>query len=154
MDFFWGCLFSKSFSLHSSWIFPTATFKLDQTKLPDMFKCIFHGCVPCNTHPLLDRPCMCDGALKTRSLTSGVTFAPSQPKLSSAKCRLNVENFITACRKLGVPEVSLLAGVSPPSPSSPCPVLYMHNVCWYSPVKGRLQCFSMLPHPMLFLTRG
>lgn len=28
-----------------------------------------------------------------------------QPKLSSAKCRLNVENFITACRKLGVPEV-------------------------------------------------
>lgn len=31
----------------------------------------------------------------------------SQPKLSSAKCRLNVENFIAACRKLGVPEVNL-----------------------------------------------
>ena len=28
-----------------------------------------------------------------------------QPKLSSAKSRLNVENFIAACRKLGVPEV-------------------------------------------------
>lgn len=30
---------------------------------------------------------------------------PLQPKLSSAKSRLNIENFITACRKLGVPEV-------------------------------------------------
>lgn len=28
-----------------------------------------------------------------------------QPKLSSAKSRLNVENFIAACRKLGVAEV-------------------------------------------------
>ncbi|XP_028284835.1 leucine-rich repeat and calponin homology domain-containing protein 4 isoform X2 [Parambassis ranga] len=33
--------------------------------------------------------------------------SPAVPKLSSAKCRLNVENFITACRKLGVPEDSL-----------------------------------------------
>lgn len=31
-----------------------------------------------------------------------------QPKLSSPKSRLNVENFIAACRKLGVPEVSLV----------------------------------------------
>lgn len=28
-----------------------------------------------------------------------------QPKLSSAKSRLNVENFIAACRKFGVAEV-------------------------------------------------
>ncbi|KAA8579274.1 hypothetical protein FQN60_017490 [Etheostoma spectabile] len=30
-----------------------------------------------------------------------------QPKLSPAKCRLNVENFIAACRKLGVPETDV-----------------------------------------------
>lgn len=28
-----------------------------------------------------------------------------QPKLGMAKCRRNVENFLEACRKLGVPEV-------------------------------------------------
>lgn len=28
-----------------------------------------------------------------------------QPKLSMAKCRRNVENFLDACRKIGVPEV-------------------------------------------------
>lgn len=28
-----------------------------------------------------------------------------QPKLSMAKCRRNVENFLEACRKMGVPEV-------------------------------------------------
>ncbi|XP_041925340.1 leucine-rich repeat and calponin homology domain-containing protein 4 isoform X2 [Alosa sapidissima] len=30
--------------------------------------------------------------------------SPAVPKLSAAKCRLNVENFIAACRRLGVPE--------------------------------------------------
>lgn len=29
-----------------------------------------------------------------------------QPKLSMAKCRKNVENFLDACRKMGVPEVT------------------------------------------------
>ncbi|XP_077445809.1 DISP complex protein LRCH3 isoform X2 [Stigmatopora argus] len=33
--------------------------------------------------------------------------SPAAPKLSSAKCRLNVENFIAACRKLGVPETDI-----------------------------------------------
>uniref|UniRef100_A0A8C9ST00 Leucine-rich repeats and calponin homology (CH) domain containing 4 n=1 Tax=Scleropages formosus TaxID=113540 RepID=A0A8C9ST00_SCLFO len=32
--------------------------------------------------------------------------SPAVPKLSAAKCRLNVENFLAACRKLGVPEVT------------------------------------------------
>ncbi|KAM9717280.1 leucine-rich repeat and calponin homology domain-containing protein 4-like [Menidia menidia] len=35
--------------------------------------------------------------------------SPAVPKLSSAKSRLNVENFITACRKLGVPETEVCA---------------------------------------------
>ncbi|CAB1345003.1 unnamed protein product [Coregonus sp. 'balchen'] len=33
--------------------------------------------------------------------------SPAVPKLSTAKCRLNVENFIAACRKLGVPETEV-----------------------------------------------
>ncbi|XP_028849503.1 leucine-rich repeat and calponin homology domain-containing protein 4 isoform X2 [Denticeps clupeoides] len=33
--------------------------------------------------------------------------SPAVPKLSVAKCRLNVENFIAACRRLGVPEAEL-----------------------------------------------
>ncbi|XP_063043204.1 leucine-rich repeat and calponin homology domain-containing protein 4 isoform X2 [Engraulis encrasicolus] len=33
--------------------------------------------------------------------------SPAVPKLSAAKCRLNVENFIAACRRLGVPEDAL-----------------------------------------------
>ena len=31
-----------------------------------------------------------------------------QPKLTTAKCRRNVENFLLACRKIGVREVSFL----------------------------------------------
>ena len=30
-----------------------------------------------------------------------------QPKLNTAKCRRNVENFLLACRKIGVREVSV-----------------------------------------------
>lgn len=30
----------------------------------------------------------------------------SQPKLTMAKCRRNVENFLEACRRIGVPQVS------------------------------------------------
>ncbi|XP_046904882.1 leucine-rich repeat and calponin homology domain-containing protein 4 isoform X2 [Hypomesus transpacificus] len=33
--------------------------------------------------------------------------SPAVPKLSTAKCRLNIENFLAACRKLGVPEDNL-----------------------------------------------
>ncbi|XP_064878052.1 leucine-rich repeat and calponin homology domain-containing protein 4 isoform X2 [Oncorhynchus nerka] len=33
--------------------------------------------------------------------------SPAVPKLSTAKCRLNVENFISACRRLGVPETEV-----------------------------------------------
>ena len=37
-------------------------------------------------------------------LLSGTTYA-LQPKLNVAKCRRNVENFLLACRKMGVREV-------------------------------------------------
>lgn len=31
-----------------------------------------------------------------------------QPKLSMAKCRRNVENFLDACKKLGVSQVTVI----------------------------------------------
>lgn len=36
-----------------------------------------------------------------------------QPKLSMAKCRRNVENFLDACRKMGVPEVNIYLFLMP-----------------------------------------
>lgn len=40
------------------------------------------------------------------SLTQDVFFP--QPKLSMAKCRRNVENFLDACKKMGVPQVDMI----------------------------------------------
>lgn len=35
-------------------------------------------------------------------------FLTLQPKLSMAKCRRNVENFLDACKKLGVSQVIVI----------------------------------------------
>ncbi|XP_033865318.3 leucine-rich repeat and calponin homology domain-containing protein 1-like isoform X2 [Acipenser ruthenus] len=42
-----------------------------------------------------------------RSVVSIHVPSPAVPKLSMAKCRRNVENFLDACRKMGVPEEKL-----------------------------------------------
>uniref|UniRef100_G3SZ23 Leucine rich repeats and calponin homology domain containing 1 n=1 Tax=Loxodonta africana TaxID=9785 RepID=G3SZ23_LOXAF len=42
--------------------------------------------------------------IRPRSVASIHVPSPAVPKLSMAKCRRNVENFLEACRKLGVPE--------------------------------------------------
>ncbi|XP_023192811.1 leucine-rich repeat and calponin homology domain-containing protein 1 isoform X5 [Xiphophorus maculatus] len=42
-----------------------------------------------------------------RSVASIHVPSPAVPKLSMAKCRRNVENFLDACRKIGVPQSSL-----------------------------------------------
>ncbi|KAF1429089.1 Leucine-rich repeat and calponin homology domain-containing protein 1, partial [Spheniscus humboldti] len=42
-----------------------------------------------------------------RSVGSIHVPSPAVPKLSMAKCRRNVENFLDACRKLGIPEADL-----------------------------------------------
>uniref|UniRef100_A0A3Q4IB04 Calponin-homology (CH) domain-containing protein n=1 Tax=Neolamprologus brichardi TaxID=32507 RepID=A0A3Q4IB04_NEOBR len=39
-----------------------------------------------------------------RSVASIHVPSPAVPKLSMAKCRRNVENFLDACKKLGVPQ--------------------------------------------------
>lgn len=36
---------------------------------------------------------------------------PPQPKLTMAKCRRNVENFLEACRRIGVPQVTHLCAL-------------------------------------------
>ncbi|CAK6968658.1 leucine-rich repeat and calponin homology domain-containing protein 4 isoform X3 [Scomber scombrus] len=51
--------------------------------------------------------CQLVNQIKPRSVSIIHIPSPAVPKLSSSKCRLNVENFIGACRKLGVPEDSL-----------------------------------------------
>ncbi|XP_059210547.1 leucine-rich repeat and calponin homology domain-containing protein 4 isoform X2 [Centropristis striata] len=51
--------------------------------------------------------CQLANQIRPRSVAIIHIPSPAVPKLSSAKCRLNVENFIAACRKLGVPEDSL-----------------------------------------------
>lgn len=51
--------------------------------------------------------CQLVNQIRQRSVSIIHIPSPAVPKLSSAKCRLNVENFIAACRKLGVPEDTL-----------------------------------------------
>lgn len=45
--------------------------------------------------------------IRPRSVGSIHVPSPAVPKLSMAKCRRNVENFLDACRKMGVPEDKL-----------------------------------------------
>ncbi|XP_035492995.1 leucine-rich repeat and calponin homology domain-containing protein 4 isoform X2 [Scophthalmus maximus] len=51
--------------------------------------------------------CQLVNQIRPRSVSIIHIPSPAVPKLSSAKCRLNVENFIAACRKLGVPETDV-----------------------------------------------
>ncbi|XP_058247584.1 leucine-rich repeat and calponin homology domain-containing protein 1 isoform X3 [Hemibagrus wyckioides] len=58
---------------------------------------------------LMDGVVLCHLAnhVRPRSVASIHVPSPAVPKLSMAKCRRNVENFLDACRKIGVPESSL-----------------------------------------------
>ncbi|XP_076131103.1 leucine-rich repeat and calponin homology domain-containing protein 1, partial [Alosa pseudoharengus] len=58
---------------------------------------------------LMDGVVLCHLAnhIRPRSIASIHVPSPAVPKLSMAKCRRNVENFLDACRKMGVPEVQL-----------------------------------------------
>ncbi|XP_070785717.1 leucine-rich repeat and calponin homology domain-containing protein 4 [Enoplosus armatus] len=51
--------------------------------------------------------CQLVNQIRPRSVSIIHIPSPAVPKLSSAKCRLNVENFVAACRKLGVPETDV-----------------------------------------------
>ncbi|XP_049340818.1 leucine-rich repeat and calponin homology domain-containing protein 1 isoform X5 [Astyanax mexicanus] len=58
---------------------------------------------------LMDGVVLCHLAnhIRPRSVGSIHVPSPAVPKLSMAKCRRNVENFLDACRKMGVPEDKL-----------------------------------------------
>ncbi|KAL0963680.1 hypothetical protein UPYG_G00309470 [Umbra pygmaea] len=58
---------------------------------------------------LMDGVVLCHLAnhIRPRSVASIHVPSPAVPKLSMAKCRRNVENFLDACRKMGVPEEKL-----------------------------------------------
>ncbi|XP_062861804.1 leucine-rich repeat and calponin homology domain-containing protein 1 [Trichomycterus rosablanca] len=58
---------------------------------------------------LMDGVVLCHLAnhVRPRSVGSIHVPSPAVPKLSMAKCRRNVENFLDACRKIGVPESSV-----------------------------------------------
>ncbi|XP_031136369.1 leucine-rich repeat and calponin homology domain-containing protein 1 isoform X2 [Sander lucioperca] len=55
---------------------------------------------------LMDGVVLCHLAnhIRPRSVGSIHVPSPAVPKLSMAKCRRNVENFLDACRKIGVPQ--------------------------------------------------
>nr|XP_042115137.1 DISP complex protein LRCH3 isoform X7 [Peromyscus maniculatus bairdii] len=53
--------------------------------------------------------------VRPRSVPSIHVPSPAVPKLTMAKCRRNVENFLDACRKIGVPQVVRL-GLFPSTP--------------------------------------
>ncbi|XP_075429244.1 leucine-rich repeat and calponin homology domain-containing protein 2 isoform X4 [Ascaphus truei] len=58
---------------------------------------------------LMDGVILCHLAnhIRPRSVASIHVPSPAVPKLSMAKCRRNVENFLDACKKLGVPQEGL-----------------------------------------------
>ncbi|XP_072902266.1 leucine-rich repeat and calponin homology domain-containing protein 1 isoform X1 [Hemitrygon akajei] len=58
---------------------------------------------------LMDGVVLCHlvNQIQPRSVLSIHVPSPAVPKLSMAKCRRNVENFLEACRKIGVPEADL-----------------------------------------------
>uniref|UniRef100_H2ZY05 Leucine rich repeats and calponin homology domain containing 2 n=1 Tax=Latimeria chalumnae TaxID=7897 RepID=H2ZY05_LATCH len=58
---------------------------------------------------LMDGVVLCHLAnhIRPRSVASIHVPSPAVPKLSMAKCRRNVENFLEACKKLGVPQEKL-----------------------------------------------
>ncbi|XP_031752998.1 leucine-rich repeat and calponin homology domain-containing protein 1 isoform X2 [Xenopus tropicalis] len=58
---------------------------------------------------LMDGVVLCHlvNQIRPRSVGSIHVPSPAVPKLSMAKCRRNVENFLDACRRMGVPEEKL-----------------------------------------------
>ncbi|KAG8452319.1 hypothetical protein GDO86_004214 [Hymenochirus boettgeri] len=67
-------------------------------------------CLPEDLGPaLMDGVVLCHlvNQIRPRSVGSIHVPSPAVPKLSMAKCRRNVENFLEACRKMGVPQEKL-----------------------------------------------
>ncbi|KAL0961613.1 hypothetical protein UPYG_G00354200 [Umbra pygmaea] len=76
--------------------------------------------------------------IQPRSVPSIHVPSPAVPKLTMAKCRRNVENFLEACRRIGVPQETL------------CTVEEFLEGCWGPCVYGTLGALlSSPPRPIL-----
>ncbi|KYO20878.1 leucine-rich repeat and calponin-like proteiny domain-containing protein 4 isoform B [Alligator mississippiensis] len=68
--------------------------------------------------------CQLANQLRPRSVPLIHVPSPAVPKLNAVKSRKNVESFLEACRRMGVPEAALPpapAGLHPPDPEDPPP---------------------------------
>uniref|UniRef100_A0A671KP77 Calponin-homology (CH) domain-containing protein n=1 Tax=Sinocyclocheilus anshuiensis TaxID=1608454 RepID=A0A671KP77_9TELE len=91
---------------------------------------------------LMDGVVLCHLAnhIRPRSVASIHVPSPAVPKLSMAKCRRNVENFLDACKKLGVPQV----GSSVSSLYKSTHFILRGNTCFYSTTGNADSPLSML----------
>ena len=74
----------------------------------DLPGCLSHGVVLCHMA----------NHVSPRSVNSIHVPSPAVPKLSAAKCRRNVDNFISACRKIGVREDLICSATDITEPNS------------------------------------
>ncbi|XP_031429366.1 DISP complex protein LRCH3 isoform X8 [Clupea harengus] len=95
---------------------PTATQVLvgEEAELVEQLRknieCRLKVSLPCDLGAALtDGVVLCHLAnhVRPRSVPSIHVPSPAVPKLTMAKCRRNVENFLEACRRIGVPQESL-----------------------------------------------
>ncbi|KAM9544272.1 DISP complex protein LRCH3 isoform 1-T1 [Guaruba guarouba] len=61
--------------------------------------------------------------VRPRSVPSIHVPSPAVPKLTMAKCRRNVENFLEACRRIGVPQLEKMHSTNPDRVPQRCQVL-------------------------------
>uniref|UniRef100_A0AAY5EWQ4 Calponin-homology (CH) domain-containing protein n=1 Tax=Electrophorus electricus TaxID=8005 RepID=A0AAY5EWQ4_ELEEL len=99
---------------------PCQTALINQSYLPFLFLCCFSSLFNIESRLKVSLPsdlgaALTDGVVlchlanhvRPRSVPSIHVPSPAVPKLTMAKCRRNVENFLEACRRIGVPQSQL-----------------------------------------------
>uniref|UniRef100_A0A6I8NXJ5 Leucine rich repeats and calponin homology domain containing 3 n=1 Tax=Ornithorhynchus anatinus TaxID=9258 RepID=A0A6I8NXJ5_ORNAN len=107
-----------SVHLSSPYSGPAASNCRNPSQRPESF--LFRAAIRDEAHKGCTSPLLSSSALPTDSMDPQARHDPSQqdedlesinqlrkPKLTMAKCRRNVENFLDACRKIGVPQEQL-----------------------------------------------
>uniref|UniRef100_A0AAX7UJ66 Calponin-homology (CH) domain-containing protein n=1 Tax=Astatotilapia calliptera TaxID=8154 RepID=A0AAX7UJ66_ASTCA len=91
-----NCLSSFNYSLYSNPLSPSKNIEARlKVSLPsDLGAALTDGVVLCHLA----------NHVRPRSVPSIHVPSPAVPKLTMAKCRRNVENFLEACRRIGVPQ--------------------------------------------------
>ncbi|XP_036404925.1 leucine-rich repeat and calponin homology domain-containing protein 4 isoform X2 [Megalops cyprinoides] len=97
--------------------------------------------------------CQLANHVRPRSVSIIHIPSPAVPKLSAAKCRLNVENFLAACRKLGVPETEVCVPSDVLSCNLPAVLRTVGALLSRGPEGGQdglLHCSQLSPGFLLF----